>query len=345
MIITNQIKDRLEAWWNHEDQESPCFVIKVTDTGSGIPDTDDLNKYWTDESFIIQREMMVIEKTKYLCEAVPYHYVNLGGVPLGACLGGTLQFIDKETTWNKPFISHIEEVCGLDVKEDNIWWKLIKNITKESAGRARNHHYVGYCAFSGLTDILSAVYGIEPLLLDFIDNPKGVKKALNHLLSIWIRLYWEILNIIKDCGNEGFVGSWPGIWSSGTSFPLQEDISYMISIDMFKEFCLPYIEALTHVIDYPYYHLDGIGAVKFVDLLTSIHRLKVIQWIPGAGNEEMGRWHDLIRYIIGKGKSVHVYAREEEVEPLVKAVGNKGLLISLEFCSMEKALKFIERYR
>jgi hypothetical protein len=119
----------------------------------------------------------------------------------------------------------------------------------------------------------------------------------------------------------------------------------MLSPEMFNEFCLPAIENLVDFLDYPFYHLDGNGAIKFVDTLTSIKKLKVIQWIPGAGCEELNQWHDLIKYILGKGKAMQVFAKDEEVEPLVKAVGTRGLLITVECDSVEKALRLMEKYQ
>jgi hypothetical protein len=119
----------------------------------------------------------------------------------------------------------------------------------------------------------------------------------------------------------------------------------MMSGEMFDEFCLPGIDALTQVLEYPYYHLDGPKAIRFADSLASLPRLKVIQWVPGAGHERLDQWHDLIRHILGKRKSVHVYAYEEEIEPLIRAVGSRGLLISLRSAAgRESALRVAERY-
>lgn len=339
-----EAKEKLEAWWNFEDLGRPCILIRGANDSKRIPDTDDLSKFWTDESFIIEREIALIDNSTWMGEAIPYHYVNFGSVPLGGCLGGELEFIDKETTWNKPFLNNIEEVMGLDVADDNKWWKLITNVTRKSAQRAHNHHYVSYAALSGITDIISMVYGMEPFIYSLVDNPEGVKKAMNHLIPIWKRLFEQLTDIIKESGNDGFIG-WAGVWAPGTTFPLQEDLSYMLSNDMFNEFCVPVIESLVDFMDYPFYHLDGKGAIKFVDSLVAIKKLKVIQWLPGAGNEELSQWHDLIKYIIGKGKSMQVFAKDYEVDSLIKAVGTKGLLITVNCDSTESGIRLLEKYR
>ena len=341
MIISDESKGRLAAWWEHEDMDRPCFLFNTINDRSSVPDTDNVERFWSDVDFVMDREMAVINRSTYFCEAVPHHYINLGSVPLGGCLGGGLSLIDKVTTWNEPFIKRTEDILDLDVTQNNKWWSLIRKTTERSAEKSANHHYVSYQAFSGITDIISSVLGLEPFIFELVDNPEGIKKVSHHLLDIWVRLYKELAVIIDAAGNDGYVGGWPGVWSPGRSFPLQEDVSYMLSREMFEEFCLPCIDSLMQVMDFPYYHLDGKGPLKFVDTLLEIEKLKVIQWVPGAGCEEMSQWHDLIKHIISHGKSVHVYAREEEVEPLIKAVGCNGLLISTGFSSNESMRRFI----
>jgi hypothetical protein len=345
MIISNEAKNRLSAWWNHEEMDRPCFMFSMVNNIEAVPDTEDIEKYWTDVDFILSREMALIDNTTYFCEAVPYHYVNLGSVPLGGCLGGDLSLIDKETTWNVPFLNKMEEIRNLDVRTDNKWWSLVRRTVSKSAEKSSNHHYVAYPAFSGMTDIISSVIGLEPFLYELVDNPDDVKSISAHLLQIWARLYRELAVLIDAAGNDGHVGGWTGVWSPGSSFPLQEDISYMFSSEMFREFCLPCIDSLMQLMDYPYYHLDGKGSLKFVDSLLQMERLKVIQWVPGAGNDELSQWHDLIGHILNHGKSVHVYAKEEEVGPLIKAVGSKGLLISASFSSNERLMRFAEKLK
>jgi hypothetical protein len=340
----NEVKDRIKAWWDFEDIGRPCLQIKVLKDPKLIPDTEDLNEFWTDENFIIKREMALIDNTTWMGEAIPYHYVNFGSVPLGGCLGGRLEFVDKETTWNKPFIKNIEEILDLDVGSDNKWWKLITNITTKSAEIAHNHHYVSYVALSGITDIISMVFGMEELLYEFIDNPEGVKRVINYLIPVWKRLFNQLDAVIKESKNEGNIG-WAGVWAPGTTFPLQEDLSFMLSNEMFNEFCLTSVENLIDFLDCPFYHLDGKGAIKFVDTLTSIKKLKAIQWVPGAGSEELSQWHDLIKYILSKGKSMQIFAKADEVEPLVKAVGTRGLLITVNCDSVEKAERLMEKYK
>ena len=52
---------------------------------------------------------------------------------------------------------------------------------------------------------------------------------------------------------------------------------------MFERFLLPDLTACCEVIDDPFYHLDGKGALPHLDMLLSLEKLKGVQWVPGDG--------------------------------------------------------------
>lgn len=287
--------------------------------------------------------MALIDNSSWLGDAVPYHDIRYIPVPLAACLGGDMKLVDKETTWNDPFVKNIDEISELSIKEDNTWWKLVRNVVSESAKRAYDHHYLAPVYLSGVADIISMAYGMEPLLVDMIENTAGVKKAVENITDVWLKAYRDLADIIKTSGNEGRVNN-PGIWAPGSTYGVQEDMSYMLSSKMYNEICFPAVETIVNSLEYPFYHLDGKGAMKHIDSLVSLKNLKAIQWIPGAGNDEMYKWYEFIRYIISKEKSVHLYVNDFEVEPLIANVGTKGILLCVYCRSKESAQVLLNKY-
>jgi hypothetical protein len=94
--------------------------------------------------------------------------------------------------------------------------------------------------------------------------------------------------------------------------------------------------------EYPLYHLDGIGALPHLDMLLELPNLRAIQWVPGAGKERLAQWYDVIRKILGARKSVQVFAQVDEVDDLIANVGTRGLLISVSG-SEEELIKLAEK--
>jgi hypothetical protein len=338
------IQARLKNWWEFGDQDTPCIIIRaMKENHDPISDADDLKKFWTDVDFVVARQMAVIDNSNYYGQAVPYHYVDMGSSAMVGVLGSPMEYVDKGTIWANPSLTRIEDVFDVTLDQNNFYYRTIRQIAQRSAQIARNHHYIAPFALEGLTDILAGLYGTENFLIDLIQNPGKVKQAARHIARLWIEAFEDFQRLITPAGNPGGIG-WAGVWAPGSTFPIQEDASYMISPAMFMEFCLPFVAEIIEVLDYPFYHLDGIGAIPHLDSLLQLQKLKAIQWQPGAGKEKLAQWYDLIRKILDHRKSVQLYASPDEVDGLVKNVGPRGLLVICESASNEQAEILMDHY-
>jgi hypothetical protein len=335
-----EIRDRLTAWWNFEEQEHPCIIGTVRD--GPLPDTDDLERFWADEEFVIERKMAEIAATTYYGQAVPYHYVDQGSSAMAGVLGCPMQAIDKETVWAGEFLGSADDVLDVLFDPQAPLYQRIRRITAESCRRAHGHHMVAPFALEGMTDLMAALYGIENFLMDTIGEPEAVARAMEHLKLQWIAA-WEDIQSAIDTGNPGGIG-WVGIWAPGTTFPLQEDVSYNLSPAAFRSLCIPHIRDQIAAIEYPFFHVDGVGMIPHLDPLLEIPGLKAIQWQPGAGKEDLARWHDLLRHILDAGKALQVYALAEEVEPLVDALGPRGVLAVIRNPTHDNMCRLIGRF-
>ena len=335
------VKSQLENWWNYGDQDKPLILSSYLP--KKVLDTDNLVQFWTDTDFIIDRTMQIIDNTVYEGVALPFHYVDHGSSAGSLVLGSKMDYVDKETIWAHPVHDSIEEIIDIQQEKNNYSYKTIMEITQKSAALSHNHHFVAPFALGGLTDNIAGLYGTENLLLDMIGNPTAVKKTMENMKRIWIENFNSVQNIIKPAKNPGGIG-WIGIWAPETTFPIQEDFSYMISPAMYREFCLPHIIDIAETMEYAFYHLDGIGALPHLETVLEIEKIKVIQWVPGAGKEKISDWYDVIKKIIAHKKSVQVFANAEEIDELVKNVGTKGLMVVLLDSSENNSKKYLAKY-
>ncbi len=339
----DKVKNQLENWWNFGDQEKPIILSSYLSGDSKISDTDDLAEFWTDSGFIIKRTMEQIDKTIYEGAAMPFHYIDHGSIAGSLVLGARMEFVDKETIWAHPVNISIEEISEIKSDENNFSLNTIVDITEKSSALAYNHHFVAPFALGGLTDNIAGLYGTENLLLDMIYKPAEVKKAMENMKRIWLENFFRVKDIIQKSGNPGGIG-WIGIWAPGSTFPIQEDFSYMISPSMYNEFCLPHIIDIADAMNYAFYHLDGIGALPHLDSILKIDKIKVVQWVPGAGKEKISDWYDVIKKILRNKKSCQVFIKAEEIDDLIKNVGTKGILAVITDSNPEKSDKYLGKY-
>jgi hypothetical protein len=312
--------------------EHPCIV----------PDTSDLEKWWKDVDFTIERQMKLMENQRYYGQAVPFHYIDCSSSAMSGVLGAKMQLVNKDTMWANPCFGSVEQVAEMVFGRDTFWYHQARTLTEKSVALAKDHHFVSLFAMEGVTDILAGLYGTENFLVDLVQKPIEVKRAMEHVKRIWIEIFCEFQDILKQTGNQGEIG-WAGIWSPGTTFPMQEDFSYMISKSMYQEFVLPHVIDMVDAMEYPLYHLDGTGALPHLDLLLEISRLKVIQWVPGAGKESISEWYEVIKRILNAKKSVQIFAKAEEVEDIIKNLGTRGILITVSADATE-AERLAEQY-
>lgn len=338
------VQDALQNWWEHGPQEVPCILFTAgPEDPSTVPHTDDLVTWWTDVDFILARQMALLDGQTYYGQAVPYHYVDLGASAMAGVLGARMEYLNRETVWAYPSLESVEQVLEVEVDRHGFFYQLLRQTTERSVALAAGHHFVTLFALEGIADLVGALYGIENLLVDMIARPAAVSRAMEHVKRIWIDLYDEFQGILSQSGNRGGIG-WAGIWAPGTTFPIQEDFSYMISNEMFRTYCLPHILDMVDAMEYPLYHLDGVAALAHLDSLLAIEELKVIQWVPGAGKERLDLWYDVICHILDAGKSVQVYGQAWEVDGLVQNVGARGMLFTLLDATPEQAEQLIDRF-
>ena len=342
----SEIHEKLENWWNFGEQEKPlllCTALK--DTHNPLPDTDDLKKYWTDIDFIIERNMKTIDSANYYGVALPYHYIDFSASAMPCALGGEIEYVNKDTVWSHPIFANLEDILSVSFSEDNIAYYSQIEATRCSVALAKGHHYVSNWSQGGILDAISGLYGTETLLMDMMLNPEPVKKVIAHILELWIDEFLRISRLIEKSGNLGHICNWTGIWAPGTTFPIQEDFAYMISPDMFREFCLPSVKRMVDAMDYPLFHLDGDGMLGHLDMLLEIDKLKAVQWQPGAGKEQISQWYDVIRKVLNAGKSCQVFANPDEIESLVENVGTRGLLVIVKNADNKQAEELMLKYK
>ncbi|MCM8830496.1 MAG: trimethylamine corrinoid protein 2, partial [Candidatus Omnitrophica bacterium] len=173
--------------------------------------------------------------------------------------------------------------------------------------------------------------------MDIIDHPDEVKEAMEVLFKAWKKVYDDYWAIVKD--KQKGSTSWIGVWAPGKMYPVQNDLSCLVSPSVYKEFFLEELLWEIKYLDYSIYHLDGVEALQHLDILLDIPELNAIQWVSGARfeKENIERWIPLYKKIQAKKKAIVVYPKIEEIETVLENLKPEGLLIQVGCSSQEEA--------
>ena len=159
-------------------------------------------------------------------------------------------------------------------------------------------------------DTLASLRGSEALVLDMMDrdNRSDLHGHLQNITSRYRHYYDRIHAAVSD--EDGWsICTYLEPFGQGRTCKIQCDFAALLDPELFAEFAVPFIEDQAANYDYVTYHLDGPGAIYSAPLVAGIDKIRVIQWIPGAGSapEYDERWEsEVIDTLIGAGKVVQM---------------------------------------
>ena len=105
------------------------------------------------------------------------------------------------------------------------------------------------------------------------------------------------------------------------------------------------IEEEAAFVDHSIFHLDGVGAFRFLDDLLAIRDLDMIQLTPGAGEAPNHTFVELFKKILAAGKGIQVSGAgltPDRVKQLHRELGPKGPMYMPQCRTREEAEELLE---
>jgi 5-methyltetrahydrofolate--homocysteine methyltransferase len=340
----SRVKQRWEAWWNCELVDRP--LVCVTAPRAVEPSRENLavdpRTQWTDVEFMIRRTREMIRTTWYGGEALPifWHGWSAGH----ALLFGCEPHFSRDTVWVNPAPVEEEGYPRLDCWRESPWWPWMQACTEAAARSSQGQYWVMPVWGNHAADNLALMRHSDQLMLDLAENPAWVKEAVKMVSEALIEqtaALWELVRPERT-GLEGSL-NYVSCWSPGRTLGFDADVSCMVSPEMFKEFFLPPLVETMQTVDHRIYHLDGVCALHHLDTLLDLPELHAIQWVPGAGREEIMQWVPVIQRIQERSKAIVVYSPADQVEALLREIRPEGLCIGTWCASESDGRRLLER--
>jgi 5-methyltetrahydrofolate--homocysteine methyltransferase len=320
------------AWWAGE-LERPLVMIEEVKPLPGVT----FETPWgalassfpleqpTDE--LLDSYQTRLEATCYYGDAWPKWWPNFGPGIAAGFLGARVHTL-PDTTWFEP-TSEVPIVdLDLAFDPDNVWWQRVRALTRRAVERWGNSVVVGHTDLGGNLDILASLLTTERLLFDLSDHPDEVARLAGSLTRLWLRFYDELHALIEPTGRG--TTPWAAIWSPARCYMLQSDFAYMISPRMFERFVLPDLAACCDAMEHAFYHLDGVGQIRHLDMLLSLECLRGIQWIPGDGQPPPEEWLPVLQRIRQAGKLCQLYVSPEGARTITRELGGRGFAFYIQ---------------
>lgn len=346
-----ELKPRYAAWWAREEIEGPLLIVHAPREKPLVavkpPKPDPTpEERWLDIEYRLTEAEWRFAHTYYAGDAFPWFDTNLGPGSLAIHLGSSPIF-DHSTVWYSRAFEDITTAQIPAYNPNERYWKINTEMARQGMAYFHDKALVSFPDLIENLDTLASLLGTEPLLTALIDFPQHVHRLQEAVLARYFDYYDAFEQIIRD-EDGGTVFSAFHIWGIGRTCKLQCDISCMINPQQFNEFVLPYLERQCQRLDNTIYHLDGVNAIKHLDAICTLSNLNAVQWTPGAGQPHAAdpQWYPLYRKVLNSGKGVLVLGvPPESVQPLVEAIGTRGVLVSTSTRSVEEADALVQQSR
>ena len=345
----DETRDRLTAWWNGADIGRPAMQITAkrenrTEKIAHMPAPPDwVTDYSTsDFAYRVYLSRTQCADRYHLADAIPFVAPDLAPNCLALYLG--CRGVESPgTVWCEPCIDSPES-ARFEFDADNFYWDFTLRLGREQLRVGQERFLIQFPDLIEGLDTLAAMRGTEELLVDLLERPEWVHDSLAQITERYFDYYDKLYELFKD--ERGGSVFWA--WAPGRMSKLQCDFSAMISPEMFGEYMVPILKAMTERLDYSMYHWDGPGAIPHHDHLLSIPNLNMIQWTAGDGAEPPmdKRWWPLFHKTIDAGKKILVSGKFDELVKLKREFGPKlkEFLINIgatDIAEAEKILNFV----
>ncbi len=321
---------RVQAWWNGSAIGRPAVICRVPRPGApeATPDPRPRPQREMDPDFHAAQAEWLLDGHLFPAETMPGLFPSYGHslVVPGALAGAKLQY-RPETTW-------MEEIPGLYegplpelACEDPVLGMLKRSLRLLGERVGERGLLSAPPLLDGLTT-LSMLRGVEALCVDLLERAEDVKRFSARLDEIALRAHAELFSTIGRFGHAQSI-TWAGIYAPGKCEMVQCDFAIMLSPEMFGEFVMPYLRAVTAYMDYSCYHLDGTPQTRFLDQLCTLPRLHAIQWNPEPPAPPPLQWLDFFREVRRRKRSLWIACDADTAIALTKALGPDGLMLSV----------------
>jgi hypothetical protein len=280
---------------------------------------------WLDVEFQVRTFVESLAGAQFLGETFPVFWPNLSAVAYNLFLGQKHEF-DDVTAWTHPCVQDLDNLPELKIQKDKPYFKTIEALTVRALDLAEGRFMVGYTDMYAGIDCTAGLRGTEPMCIDLIENPDGIKRLIDVAFTEYAEIYSRFDAKLKRHGQLSV--TWMNLPSFESFNVLACDFAANVSTDHFDEFCMPVLRREAECFVHNVFHMDGKGVAKNLDSILTLPNVAAIQWVQGYGvDQPILQWVPMIKKIQAAGKSVIVDLAPTELDAFMKQVDPAGILL------------------
>jgi hypothetical protein len=329
-VVSDQEKTaRFRAFWTRAQTDRPLIGATVATFPSlravrreaGLVEPDDLdiqeNLRELDEEWEAWREVM----GDAMFVANP-----LWAFPWHSAMAGCPILRDADNLWSLPALDDWEQLEALRFDPNNGWFQrqlaLVQALVRHAAGR---YPVSAGQLMLGPVDLMMQVRGHERLALDLYDAPEKVRALGQRCVDLCTAAIQAISGAVPTyLGGRAGTGRY--FWAPGEFVETAEDITFMMSPALHRQFAIPLHQALGRRFPYTMVHLHS-AQLHTVSNLLEVEEIAALEITPDFGEDMIPKLPLMAKILGRKPLLVHGVMSVASAKEIMRALPARGLAL------------------
>jgi hypothetical protein len=207
----------------------------------------------------------------------PYVAAPFVGVPWLEAIAGCPIQASRNSFWAEACVQDWRSWRWRESFVDNPWTQKLLELMEALVAHAAGRYQVAPTLMRGPADILSAMRGGAPYVMDLVDTPEAIGPAIDEAARLWsVVAELQLARIPQTAG--GYVAGAAALrtWAPDKVLWLQEDAMSLLSPKLYRKHFLPVDRRLSDSFPCVAFHLHG-SALWAIDDLIQVPGIDVLE--------------------------------------------------------------------
>jgi hypothetical protein len=344
-VVSDQEKIvRFRGFWTRSEMDRPFIgatiatfpSVRAVRREAGLVKPEDLdiqeNLKELDEEWEAWREVM--GDAMFVANplwAFPWH-LAMAGCPIKR---------DAENLWALPALEDWGQLDRLRLDPTNPWFRRQLEFTHALVRHAAGRYPVGGGQLMlGPVDMMMQVRGQERLALDLYDSPEMVHALGRRCVDLCASAVHALYAVVPTY-QGGRAGTIRYFWAPGEFVETAEDISFMMSPALHRQFVVPIHRALSQHFPYTLVHLHS-AQLHTVPALLDVEGITAIQITPDFGEDLVPKIPVMAQILERKPLLIHGVMTVASGQEIIRTLPNRGLALLFRCDSPGEAAKVLD---
>jgi hypothetical protein len=250
-------------------------------------------------------------------------------IPWMEAFWGCEIFGNENSIISHPFIKDAKDLDALNFSMDNPWVQKYFEFVKKLNTLSRGRFPVSQPVMRGQGDTAGALLGQSELVFAMYEEPEIIRRTLSRIVDSFLMINGEMhrLNAPFHGGSE--IGLYH-LWAPGKCVWYQDDISALLSPDLYKDFLLENEKRICAAYDYSMVHMHP-ASFFILDNMLRNEKLKVIQINKDNNGPTIEMMLPQFRTVLEHGKNLVIFGflDEKEIKTIFDALPPEGIFFCL----------------